>query len=550
MREALTMAVLAALAMAGARDARGGADTVADAIRAEAIRPNDSPEGLPLPLATHWCTGSHPRSEGLAPIHQMQWVAEGRHLLPWLQHPPLGDELSEDGEARFRAYFEKAIQRAAELKLPLCFKASQWERFLSAKPWVDLPPEKNPNVLTPEGTIEKMVSPFGPLEPWREVGRMHTASAAMKRLQAWYPDPPLVMFLSNNEHRKLRWHQMRLSKRYQDKYGAGRDPDFKRKVVADGWIERYRALQDGMRDGLANPQWRKAAVFVGYGAFGPEHMGRWGGWHSYSLHSKGRITPWPLAWDGGSPSYYTHDWNPSTDYTVWSPQVEFQNLVFVKREAWKHNPRFWLEMSVWDGGSPEADREKSKKKRKNVPTPELYRLKGQEYNPTRYKGFVQFGMWLLRPRAVREFRGWTHPSGEAIPYFMALCDAVDLVHTNVTLREWWRKGRLVPNRAHKHHYQAAIPEEWQGEDRWFLLDTSLDPPHPWELFWEIRVFALALTRGEKPDRQWLVYAHAPVKERKGVKVTIPDHGEIAVDVAVGGSFYEVDEKSGRVEAVR
>jgi len=301
MREALTMAVLAALAMAGARDARGGADTVADAIRAEAIRPNDSPEGLPLPLATHWCTGSHPRSEGLAPIHQMQWVAEGRHLLPWLQHPPLGDELSEDGEARFRAYFEKAIQRAAELKLPLCFKASQWERLLSAKPWVDLPPEKNPNVLTPEGTIQKMVSPFGPLEPWREVGRMHTASAAMKRLQAWYPDPPLVMFLSNNEHRKLRWHQMRLSKRYQDKYGAGRDPDFKRKVVADGWIERYRALQDGMRDGLANPQWRKAAVFVGYGAFGPEHMGRWGGWHSYSLHSKGRITPWPLAWDGGSP---------------------------------------------------------------------------------------------------------------------------------------------------------------------------------------------------------------------------------------------------------
>jgi len=278
--------------------------TLADAIRAEATRPNDSPEGLPLPLATHWCTGSHPRSEGLAPIHQMQWIAEGRHLLPWLQHPPLGDELSEEGEARFRAYFEKAVKRAAELKLPLCFKASQWERFLSAKPWVDLPPEKNPNVVTPEGKIQRMVSPFGPLEPWREVGRMHTASAVMKLLQAWYPDPPLVVFLSNNEHRKLRWHQMRLSKRYQD------------------------------------------------------------------------------------------------------------------------------------------------------------------------------------------------------------------------------------------------------EDRWFLLDTSLDPPHPWELFWEIKVFALALTRGEKPDRQWLVYAHAPVKERQGVKVTIPDHGEIAIDVAVGGSFYQVDEKSGQVEAVR
>ena len=550
MRRILHALMAAAVAAASGLAVAGSVEQVAEAIRTEATRPDDSPEGLPLPLATHWCTGSHRNSEGLAPIRQMEWIAQGRHLLPWLQHPRHDRELNEEQLERFRAYYEKAMRRAAELKLPLCFKASQWERLLSGKPWVELPPARNPNVVTPEGKIERMVSPFGPLEPWREVGRMHTANAAMKRLQEWYPDPPRVMFLSNNEHRKLRWHQMRLSKRYQDKSGAGRDGDFKRKVVADGWIERYRALQEGMRDGLVDPAWKKAAVFVGYGAFGPDHMGRWGGWHTYSLHSKGRITPWPLAWDGGSPSYYTHDWNPSTDYTVWSPQVEFQNLVFVKREARKLNPRFWLEISVWDGGAPEADKAKSKEKRKKLPTPEVYRLKGQEYNPTRYRGFVQFGMWLLRPRAVREFRGWTHPSDEAIPYFMALCDAVDLVHDNPTLREWWRKGTLVPNRARKHHYQTAIPDEWQGEDRWFLLDTSLDPPHPWELFWEIKVFALALVRGEKPARRWLVYAHAPVKERKGVKVTIPDYRDVVLDVAVGGSFYRIDERTGDATPVR
>ena len=539
-----TLAVLAALACrpAVAADVRA----VAERIRTEAARGNDSPEGRPLPLATHWCTGSHSLSEGFAPVHQIQWIERGRHILPWFHHPRRDAELSEEGRERFRAYFEKAIRRAAEMKLPLCFKASQWEKFLSAKPTVELPPEQNPNVVGADGKIQKMVSPFGPVGPWRELGRTYTDNPQMKRLQAWYPDPPLVVFLSNNEHRKLRWHQAETSKRYLAKHGEGKDADFKRKVVADGWIERFRALQQGMRDGLASPRWRQRAIFVGYGAFGPEHLGRWGGWPRYALHSKGRITPYPLMWDGGSPSYYTHDWNPSTDHTVWSPQVEFQNLVFVQREALKLNPRFWVEMSVWDGYSPS----KPGKKPRNVPTPTLYRLKGQTYDPTRYRGFVQFGMWLLRPRAVREFRGWTFPSEEGLPYFGALCDAVDRVHNSATLREWWRKGTLVPNRAHVHHYQAAIPDEWRQVDRWFLLDTSLDPPHPWELFWELRVFALALVRGEKPGRQWLVYAHAPVKARKGVKLTIPEYREITVDVSVGGSFYLLDEKAGSISPVK
>ena len=171
----------------------------------------------------------------------------------------------------------------------------------------------------------------------------------MKQLQQWYPNPPLVIFLSNNEHSKLRWTEVEKSKRYLDKYGPGRDADFKRKVVADGWIERYRALQDGLRDGLENAAWKKNSIYIGYDAFGPPHLGRWGGWIEHSLYSQGRIDPGALMWDGGSPSYYTDDWNPKTDYIVWSPQVEFMNLVFMQREALQLNPRFWFEFSVWDG---------------------------------------------------------------------------------------------------------------------------------------------------------------------------------------------------------
>ena len=543
---ALAIAIALSAGLASAADVR----KVADEIRIEATRPNDSPEGRPLPLATHWCSGAHWLAQGWGPATQMRLIEQGHHLLPWFYHPPLSgkaarfvnEKLTDD--ELFTRYFEQPIKRAAALKLPIGFTASQWESHLSGKPYVDLPADQNPNVVAPDGTIQKRVSPFGPVGPWRALGARWTSTPRMKQLQAWYPDPPLVLFLSNNEHHKLQWHKAETSKRYLDAHGKGKSDDFKRKVVGDGWIEHYRAIQQGFRDGLTSEQWRKHAMFVGYGACGPEFMGRWGGWPHYSLHTKGRITPWPLAWDGGSPSYYTHDWNPSTDYTVWSPQVEFQNLVFIHRQALKLNPKYWLEFSVWDGYD-------GPRREKRYPSPRtLYRLKGQTYGPARYGGYVQFGMWLLRPRAVREYRGWTFPADQGMPYFMAIVDAVDRVHVNPTLRQWWRKGTLVPNRAHKHHYQSGVPAEWQGEDRWFLLDANVNPSeYPWELFWEVRVFALALVQGEAPARQWLIYAHSPVKERKGVQVTIPGYRQIALDVSVGGSFYVVDEKTGGIKPV-
>ena len=132
----------------------------------------------------------------------------------------------------------------------------------------------------------------------------------------------------------------------------------------------------------------------------------------------------------------------------------------------------------------------------------------------------------MRPRAVRDFRGWTEPWDDVAgqegqparegggPYFMAIVKAVDRVHDTPVLRQWWRKGDLVPNRAHPHPYQADIPAEYQQADRWFRLDTALDPPPPWKLTTNLQIFSLALVRGKSPTRQWLVYAHAPLADRK------------------------------------
>jgi hypothetical protein len=109
----------------------------------------------------------------------------------------------------------------------------------------------------------------------------------------------------------------------------------------------------------------------------------------------------------------------------------------------------------------------------------------------------------------------------------------------------------VPNRAHKHPYQAGLPDEYQDVDRWFLLDASVNmQEHPWEFFWPVNVFALALVQGQKPTREWLVYAHSPLGERKGVEITLPDYGKIQVDVSVGGSFYHVIEAQKQVDPVR
>lgn len=540
------------------------AEKTAREIREEALRTNGDANGYPLPLACSWACGDFPSplSAEWAPANQMRLIGEGHHLLPWFAHP-VGDKPFDPQELAF-SYYAGPLARARELRLPIALIASQWERLLSEKPFLDLPASGNPNVVTPDGTILPRVSPFGPIRPWYDAGRRWTESPRMRALQGWYPDPPLVVFVSNNEHAKLAWTEAETDARYVDRHGLGRDADFKRQQVANGWIQRYRALQAGLLDGLESPTWRGHATCIGYDAFGPPHFARWGGvsdngrpvggWVDFALATPGRIDPSPLTWDGGSPSYYTHDWNSSTDHTVWSPQVEFMNLVFMRDEAFKLNPRFWFEISTWDGYHADPEREKQIPAKRNV-----YRRARQVYDPKRYEGFVQFGMWLLRPRAVRDFRGFTEPWPDKVdddgtvvhegggPYFMAILSAVDRVYNVPTLREWWRTGRLVPNRAHPHPYQSGVPTEYKDRDRWFMLDTSLDPPRPWQGSTQLEVFSLALERGAEPEREWLIYAHAPTGDRTDVRVVIPGRpNTVTIDVTVGGVFYVVSERAGTV----
>jgi hypothetical protein len=286
-----------------------------------------------------------------------------------------------------------------------------------------------------------------------------------------------------------------------------------------------------MRDGLISKQWKDSSLFAGYNAFAPRAFGRWDGWVNYSLYIPGRIEPWPLAWDGASVSYYVYNWDGSTDFTVVSPQIEAMNWVFALEEARKLNPEFWFEISTWDGYEPAKENDKRK----------YYAKLGQAYNPKRYEGMVQFGMWLLRPRVVREFRSHVATLPESEPYFLSVVHSVDRVHNNPVLRKFWRKGMLVANTDREHPYQKKIPVEYQTTERWFLLDTNLDPHRPWTLSTELPVFSLSLVIGQAPKREWLVYAHSPLRVFDRVEINIPGYKSIMVKVSPAGIFYHVTE---------
>ena len=522
---------------------------VAERIRREALLPPNGPAGKPLPLVSHWNMGSQGR--GWTPQYQIELLDGGHYILPWLGWPR-GDLDKDDKAAqRFDDYYAGLLAYCRVLGLPISLRGTQWEAMLLGKEYRELPAEECPAVISPEGKSVRKLSPFAPVDKWRDPAREYVDTPAMRKLQEMYPDPPLVLFVSNNEAPDLRWHQVEeLSRRYLDNYGKGRSDEFKRKVVAEGWIERYPVMFQAMREALASEAWKRNVRFVGYGAFGPSHFGRWAQWKEYSLITDQWTSPDWHIWDGGSPSYYTHNWCPNRDHWVWSTQVQSMNWIFQLEETWRVNPDFWWEISVWDGNgggwTPAAGF-----------TPEMiqkskacqYMEEGQTYTPERFLGWVQFGMWLLRPRVVREFRGSTVPLQPWRPFFERLLEAIDRVHANRTLEDFWRYGRLVHNVAHRHPYQEAIPEKYRDVHRWFLLDTDLDAPRPWQQSTDIPVFSMALVRGEAPARRWLLYAHSPREDHRGVKIALPEFADVTVDVPRTGAFYVIDEPSRNVAPV-
>lgn len=506
-------------------------------VRAEALKPNQGPDGRPLPLIAHW----HRRSLPLG--FQLDMLRDGHYVLPWLAFDRHEGGIAVPSNA-------SDIKQLRAWGMPFALiTGGQWEAsFYSDKKYLDAPAEQTGCAVSAEtGKKIKAVSPFSPVEPWYELGHSWTHNDTVKTLADLYPDVPLVLFVSNNEAHDVRWTKLEKDKCFVDKYGLGKDDEFKRQVVGDGFIERYRALIKGMRDGLPSETWKKHSRFIAYNALGPDHFGRpmgsKPGWLAYATTTNDRIAWEPFAWEGAIPEAYDNQWEPQKlNWRVWSCQVEMMNGVLLLEEALKANPDFWHEVIFWDGDLVEkGDESKSKRT--------VYAKAGVPYTPELYAGWVKHVLWVRTPRVAREWRGSIDDKDRWWSYFEKIVNAVDEIHNDPILARFWRHGVLVVNQGRKHPFDDKVPAKWKNADRWFNLDTSLDPPGPWGLQTELLVMAVARVIGEKESREWLVYVQATKAELQAVRIVVPDYGEITAQPRLSGSYYHVKERDKTVSRV-
>ena len=447
--------------------------------------------------------------------------------------------------------------------------------MLVGKEYREGPESQWAGVISPDGERVPRLSPFGAVEPWKDPAAEYVGTAAMKRAQAIYPEPPLVLLVSNNEPPDLRWSKHgpleEISKRYLDRYGKGRDDAFRRRVVAEGWMERYPVMFKAMREAFVSDAWRANVRFVGYGAWplAPRPLGGLEG--LFADH--GRVDRARLALLAGRQPFVLHEQlGRQHDTGCFSTQVESMNWVFMLDEAWRVKSQFLVRNFHMDG----RDRRLDEGTARNAEGPSANLSSGalagtagastrtcQEVEgdavpgrrpdlsarARRRLGAIR-PLWLLRPRTVREFRGHATPLAPVEALLDGDRQGGRSCLEQRTSRGVLCRGALVANTAHPHPYQVDIPPEYANIPRWYCLDTNLDPPRPWDLTTNLPVFALALVLGDgrgaggadrADGRRWLVYAHSPLADRSGVEIAIPGSRTITVDVPRRGAFYLVDD---------
>jgi len=461
-----------------------------------------------LPLFASWNAGIPDYEEGMDPMYMISRLANGEHILvSWKLDPYYNNNISD-------SYYEKSIKRAKELKLPLVFILPAPESALSNDDYyLSLNDSKNANVLTQSGVILKELSPFGANSLWRDVGEKWSKSHVLKLIQKWYPNPPLVVFVSQNEAKKLLWSDIDISSRYVKKYGLKRDNNFKRSVIDAEWIKKYRQMYAGFKRGFISDSWKRNVKFISYNNY-PQDMGKANYWIRNSTLTNKYLNVWPLTADGSTINFNLS--GSKSDDTANSPEVLVNNLPLMIKEAKKLNPRFMYQLSINDNDK-------------------IYEL-------ARYRGYTQFALWFLRPNIIRQATS-KETRTDIEPIFQEIADSVELIYSSTVLQDFWTHGELVSNG--KTNLNNNIPGRFQKEPRWFLLTTDANPVriprHPWANTTEIEVWAFALVKGQKPNREWLLYVQSPKGDISDVKVSVPGYKDVLVDSSVKGSFYILKE---------
>ena len=485
---------------------------MAQSITEEALKAFSDSDEHSLPLVSHWNVGIPELTDAMNPMFMIDRIEQGEHILAsWKIDPYYADTIGS-------SYYEESIKKAAELQLPLVFILPAPESALTKDSYYkNLPKEDNPNVVDQNDNILNTLSPFGPDERWNEVGSQWSTTTLMDNLQTWYPNPPLIIFISEDEADKLSWTELTSSSRFSQQYPTDKDDNFKRILIGAKWIEKYRQMEKGFTEGFTETAWKNNTKFISYNKLS-NNFGKSADWIDNATFTNQYINVWPLAADGVTVDFDLT--GSKSDATANAPHVPVNNLDFMLKEAKRVNSDFAYQLSINDDS--------------------------QITDPARYRGITQFALWFLRPSIIRQKSSATTKT-ELEPMFQEVVDSVELIHYNPQVTKFWESGELVRNG--DSYLNENIPEQYQNDPRWFLLDVNENPDRPWSDDTNIKVWAFALVKGEAPNREWLIYAQSPENEINDVTITIPDYGNIAVDSKVNGSFYILTESTTTTETI-
>ncbi len=530
-------------------------------IAAWGLQKTVSPEGWPLPLAGSW------NVEAWGPDYFMKLTKEGHHVLMAFVDPfseamyALSNEKRrQKGLEKIVSYYQPGLEYAREHKLPIAFRGWNWatyagtyqhnrNRFQNAGI-----PDSDRAELLQDGKLGKLTDPVGPIKAWEELGTFWFGNELMKRFQEIYPDPPMVVFLNNNEAGEvLGAGQATNGDRFIAKYGKGPYEDgFANHKVREGYDERYKAMFASAKDALVSPAWKQNVRFIAYNnlwgttSIGNRNLPRPG----LNFDNEKGWTRWRI-YDGDMPELYDNDWQPAkTDNRPWSMQVEAGGMASVLPRILAERPDFLWSTIFWDGAVP------SEMFRGRRASSKAYRYLslGQRWSFERYEGWVQFCLWAARPRIAYEFRASEPLDAIRQGIWSGLLDSVDRPWNHPLLREFWQHGELVPNLAERPWYDDLSEDQpqWVRDlKRWYILTSDANPPRDaWTGGTRINVWTQALVLGKSPERRWLVYAHAPNGGMSKVRVILSEFGGLELpSVSQSGSFFLVDEKDRSLKTV-
>ena len=449
----------------------------------------------PLPLVANWNVGIPEYSNGLDPMYMINRLSNGEHIVPtWKLDPYFNDTIG-------LSYYEESIKKAAELGLPLVFILPSPESALTKDDvYFSMDRSNNPNVITPDGIVLPKLSPFGPNNLWNEVGGQWSTTSLMAQLQEWYPNPPLVLFIDEDKSAKLLWSDLNSSSRYQTQYPLDATDEFKRTLVNAQWVEKYRQLHKGFRDGFTNNNWKQNSKFISRNELA-YNMGRTSDWQKNATTTNLHANIWPLTADGLTVNYQLgYDDND----IYYDPRHTINNLPFMLDKAKEINHNFAFQLNI--------------------------DAKSKIDIPERYRGFTQYALWFLRPSVIRQTPNKT-TKDEINPLFQQVVDSVELVHGSDILADFWKNGKLV--KTGNSNYNLNIPTVYQSVPREFLLKTSANST----------VWAFALEKGLTPNREWLIYVQSPEENLTDIVLTVPAIGDVLVNSSQNGNFYTFSESS-------